>query len=83
MADLFVADSKANQVRVYRLGEGSAEPGEEAIFATGLNQPYGIAFYPPGADPQWVYVANSDSVVRFAYKNGDLKASGEPETDRR
>ena len=78
--DLFVADSEANQIRVYRLAEGSAKPAEEAIFAGDLNQPYGIAFYPPGDNPQWVYVANSDSVVRFPYENGDLKASGEPET---
>jgi glucose/arabinose dehydrogenase len=78
--DLFVADSRANQIRVYRLTQGSAKPAEEAIFANGLTQPYGIAFYPPGDSPQWVYVANSDSVVRFAYRDGDLKASGQPGT---
>jgi glucose/arabinose dehydrogenase len=78
--DLFVADSEANQVRIYRLAEGSAKPAQDGIFAGNLNQPYGIAFYPPGNDPQWVYVANSDSIVRFAYRNGDLKASGDPET---
>ncbi|MCA0029198.1 MULTISPECIES: sorbosone dehydrogenase family protein [Mesorhizobium] len=78
--DLFVADSEANQIRVYRLTEGSAKPAEKSIFAGDLNQPYGIAFYPPGSDPQWVYVANSDSIVRFAYRNGDLKASADPET---
>ena len=68
--DLFVADSEANQVRVYRLAEGSAKPAQDGIFAGNLNQPYGIAFYPPGNDPQWVYVANSDSIVRFAYRQG-------------
>ncbi|MDX8432348.1 sorbosone dehydrogenase family protein [Mesorhizobium abyssinicae] len=78
--DLFVADSKASQIRVYRLAEGSARPAQEAIFATGLTRPYGIAFYPPGDKPQWVYVANSNSVVRFAYRDGDLKAEGMPET---
>ncbi len=78
--DLFVADSDANQVRVYRLAKGRAKPTEEGIFAGNLNQPYGIAFYPPGDKPQWVYVANTDSVVRYAYRDGDLKASGEPET---
>ncbi|RWH49457.1 MAG: sorbosone dehydrogenase family protein [Mesorhizobium sp.] len=78
--DLFVADSRASQVRVYRLAEGSAKPAEKSVFAKGLTRPYGIAFYPPGDKPQWVYVANSNSVVRFAYRDGDLKASGEPET---
>lgn len=78
--DLFVADSEANQIRVYRLTKDSAKPAENGIFAGGLNQPYGIAFYPLGNDPQWVYVASSDSIVRFAYRNGDLKASGDPQT---
>ena len=78
--DLFVADSQANQIRVYRLAEGSAKLAKDGIFAGDLNQPYGIAFYPPGNDPQWVYVANSDGIVRFAYRDGDLKAAGDPET---
>ncbi|RRH95113.1 sorbosone dehydrogenase family protein [Mesorhizobium tamadayense] len=78
--DLFVADGEANRIRVYRLAAGSAKPAEKSIFAEDLSQPYGIAFYPPGDKPQWVYVANSDSVVRFPYRDGDLKASGEPET---
>jgi glucose/arabinose dehydrogenase len=77
--DLFVADSKANQIRVYRLAEGGADLAGEDIFATDLHRPYGIAFYPLGDNPEWVYVANDDSVVRFPYKSGDMKASGEPE----
>jgi glucose/arabinose dehydrogenase len=77
--DIFVADSKANQIRVYRLQEGAAKVEEDGIFAGGLHQPYGIAFYPPGPNPEWIYVGNSNSVVRFPYKNGDMKASGQPE----
>ncbi|WP_296743017.1 sorbosone dehydrogenase family protein [Mesorhizobium sp.] len=78
--DLFVADSMSNQVRVYRLAQGSAKPAEKSVFAKGLTRPYGIAFYPPGDKPQWVYVANSNSVVRFSYRDGDMEASGKPET---
>jgi glucose/arabinose dehydrogenase len=78
--DLFVADSKANTVHVIRLKDGSATPVENSVFASGLNRPYGIAFYPLGPNPEWVYIANADRVIRFAYKNGDLEASGEPET---
>jgi glucose/arabinose dehydrogenase len=44
-----------------------------------LKQPFGIAFYPLGPDPKWVYVANTDSVVRFPYKNGDVEATARPE----
>jgi glucose/arabinose dehydrogenase len=78
--DLFIAESGADQVRAYRLEQSSAKPVADAVFATRLNQPYGIAFYPPGDDPQWVYIANSDGVVRFPYKSGDLKASSKPQT---
>ena len=42
-------------------------------------QPFGIAFYPPGADPQWIYIADTDAVMRFPYRNGDLKARGAAE----
>ena len=44
------------------------------------HQPFGIAFFPSGDNPQWVYVANTDSVVRFPYNPGDLKAAQKPET---
>lgn len=77
--DLFVADSSANTINVIRVARDSAKPTEKSVFATDLNQPYGIAFYPPGPNPEWVYVANADSIVRFPYKAGDLKASGEAE----
>jgi glucose/arabinose dehydrogenase len=77
--DLFVADSMFNSVRVLRVPAGSAKPEKDEVFASGLKQPYGIAFYPLGPNPRWVYVANSDGVVRFPYKNGDLKAGGKPE----
>lgn len=76
--DLFVADSRADQVRVYRLGDDGKVAGK-SIFAKGLDQPYGIAFH-PAEKPRWVYVANSGSVVRFPYREGDMQASGEPQT---
>src|SRR5262249_34110107 len=45
----------------------------------GLSQPFGMAFYPPGSRPEWLYVANTDAVVRFHYASGDLHASRTPE----
>jgi glucose/arabinose dehydrogenase len=76
--DLFVAEKETNTVRVLRVPAGSAKPTRNSVFASGLYQPYGIAFYPLGPDPKWVYVANSDGVVRFPYKNGDLTATARP-----
>jgi glucose/arabinose dehydrogenase len=78
--DIFVAETRAGRVRILRASEGSSKPAINEIYASGLNRPFGIAFFPSGDSPQWVYVANTDSVVRFAYRNGDLKASGKPET---
>jgi len=74
--DIFLAESSSGKIRVFRGITDDGKPEQAEIFATGLNQPYGIAFYPPGENPQWVYVGNTDSVVRFPYKNRDLTASG-------
>ncbi len=77
--DFFVAESDAGDIKVFRGITGAGKPRESQVFVTGLKQPYGIAFYPPGPDPQWIYVGNTDSVIRFPYRNGDLKASGPSE----
>jgi glucose/arabinose dehydrogenase len=77
--DIFLAESDAGRIRVFRGITSDGKPDLSAVFASGLKQPYGLAFYPPGPDPQWLYVGNTNEVVRFAYRNGDLKASGAPE----
>ncbi len=78
--DIFVAETAAGRIRVLRATDGAWHPDQEQVFADGLDAPFGIAFYPAGPSPQWVYVATINSVVRFAYHPGDLKASGRPET---
>jgi glucose/arabinose dehydrogenase len=77
--DLFVSDSSAGKVEVFRgvTKDGKAE--QRAVFATGLTNNFGIAFYPLGKNPEWIYLANTGSVIRYRYHNGDLKATGEPE----
>jgi glucose/arabinose dehydrogenase len=74
--DIFIAETSQNRIRVLRAADGADAPDENQIFADGLDRPFGIAFYPLGDDPQWIYVANNNSVVRFPYHQGDLKASG-------
>jgi glucose/arabinose dehydrogenase len=78
--DLFIAESNPGQIRVLRgfSADGKVETNE--IFASGLTLPYGIAFYPVGPNPQYVYIGNTNSIVRFPYKNGDLKAGGPAQT---
>lgn len=77
--DIFVAESKANRVRVFRDSDNNGKPELNEIFGDGLNQPFGIAFYPPGAEPKFIYVANTDSVIRWSYRNGDTKTKGRSE----
>jgi len=74
--DLFVAESRAGRVTVIRAAPGAQKAEVTEVFADGLNRPFGIAFYPLGPDPQYVYIGNTNAVVRYPYKRGDLKASG-------
>jgi glucose/arabinose dehydrogenase len=74
--DIFLAESDPGRIRVFRGMTSDGKPEQMQVFASGLKKPYGIAFYPPGPDPQWIYVGNTNEVIRFPYHNGDLKASG-------
>ncbi len=78
--DIFLALSRTRgKIVIIRPGAGMSNP-EVETFAAGLREPYGIAFYPPGPDPKWVYVAEPGKVVRFGYRTGNLTASGAGET---
>jgi glucose/arabinose dehydrogenase len=77
--DVFVAETGAGRVKVLRAGADGATAASAATYAQGLTQPFGLAFYPAGAQPQWLYVAENNRVVRYAFKTGDLKARGVPE----
>ena len=77
--DFFLAETSAGDIKVFRGISADGKPEKVQVFATGLNTPFGIAFYPLGPDPKWVYVANMDSVVRFPYHNGDMTSSGPPQ----
>lgn len=76
--DLFVAESRAGKISVLPASAKGERPAPVA-FASGLNRPYGMAFYPPGPEPRYVYVAEANRVVRFAYAAGDHVASGPAE----
>jgi glucose/arabinose dehydrogenase len=77
--DIFLAETSAGDIKVFRGMTADHKPEQVQVFATGLNTPFGIAFYPLGKNPQWVYVANMDSVVRFPYRSGDMTSSGPPQ----
>jgi len=77
--DIFLAEMEAGRIRVFRWINSDGTAKEMHTFASGLKQPYGIAFYPPGPNPEWMYVGNTASVVKFAYHNGDVEAKGQPQ----
>jgi glucose/arabinose dehydrogenase len=77
--DIFLAESQTSKIKVFRGVGPDGQAKEVSEFAKGLNLPFGINFYPAGPNPKWVYVGNTDGVVRFPYKNGDMVASGPPE----
>ena len=79
--DIFLAATGKGEIKLLRSkkGDQAHEVERAEVFASGLSRPYGMAFYPSGANPQYLYVANVNSIVRIPYRNGDLKARGEPE----
>ena len=77
--DVFVAETAAGQIRVIRPDPKTGEAGPPSRFSAELEQPFGMAFGPPGDDPRWLYVATDSAVYRFPYRIGDLVARGQPE----
>ncbi len=55
--DVFLAESQPGIIKVLRGIDNQGRVREIEDFATGLDKPFGIAFYPLGPEPQWVYVA--------------------------
>ncbi len=75
--DIFLSESGTGRVLVFRAGAQGAA-GKPEVFAENLDRPYGIVFQPP-ADPQYVYVAAANQVVRYPYRSGDTRAAGPAE----
>jgi glucose/arabinose dehydrogenase len=75
--DVLVVESAAGRVRrlADRDGDGRAEISEE--WASGLKRPYGIVY-----DGGFVYVGNTDSVVRFRVDAGEKAGSREDVIER-
>ena len=75
--DVFLSESGSGRVLLFRESARNL-PKLPEVFAENLEKPYGIAFY-PAANPQFVYVAAANQVVRYPYRDGATKAAGAPE----
>jgi glucose/arabinose dehydrogenase len=78
--EIFVAESDAGRIRLLRSADGAPRAASETVFATGLDYPFGIAFWPPGPSPRFVYVAETNRVVRFPWHPGADRPDGPEET---
>jgi glucose/arabinose dehydrogenase/cytochrome c2 len=76
--DIFVAETGTGLIKVVRPSADGSKPETITTFADGLVKPFGMQFYPSGDAPQWLYVAENERVIRFAYRVGDLRASAAP-----
>lgn len=74
--DVFVAEPVRNAAKITVLRDADKDGVAEIreTFAAGLNRPFGLTFW-----RNYLYVGNNDSVVRFTYAPGQLKAAGAPE----
>jgi glucose/arabinose dehydrogenase len=76
--DVFVTEMNRGRIVVLRPSADGSTVASPEVFAQGLNLPYGMAFY-PNRNPQWLYVAENNRVVRYAYRSGAQHALGLPE----
>ncbi|SEI86638.1 Glucose/arabinose dehydrogenase, beta-propeller fold [Sphingobium sp. AP50] len=60
----------ANRITLLRDADGDGKAETKTAFLTGLNSPYGMALI-----GDTLYVANTDALMAFPYKEGDIKIS--------
>jgi glucose/arabinose dehydrogenase/cytochrome c2 len=77
--DVFVTETRGGRVSVLHPAADGRSSATTQVFAQGLDKPFGIAFYPNADTPKWLYVAETNRVIRFAFAPGDVKARGAPE----
>jgi glucose/arabinose dehydrogenase/cytochrome c2 len=75
--DILVTEMIGGRVTVLHPTPDGSRSGGTDVYLKGLKQPFGLAFYPSAQNPQWLYVAETNRVTRYAYQVGDVKPRGE------
>lgn len=75
---VFVAETDIGRVRALRPSADGTRAEAGTVFASGLDEPFGLAFH-PARDPRWLYVAETNRVIRHAYRAGQARADGAAE----
>ena len=68
------ASPSANRITLLRDTNGDGVADQKTAFLTGLNSPYGMVLV-----GDWLYVGNTDALVRFPYKTGDTAITAKAE----
>jgi glucose/arabinose dehydrogenase len=66
----------ANRIRLLRDADGDGAAEVNKVFLEGLNSPFGMALI-----GDHFYVANTDAIMRYPYKDGAITGGGEKVTD--
>jgi glucose/arabinose dehydrogenase/cytochrome c2 len=74
--DIFVTEMRGGKVSVMHPSQDGKRAASTEVYADGLKQPFGLAFYPSARSPQWLYVAETHRVIRYPFRAGDVKARG-------
>lgn len=77
--DVFLAETRSGRIKVLRPDADGRRAATIETYAQGLMLPFGMQFYPAGPKPEWLYVAETDRVVRYPYRAGQVHAGGLPE----
>jgi len=72
--DIFLADNGAGEIIVMRDPQNTGAAQERETFVSGVSRPFGIAFH-----EDYVYVGNTNELVRFRYDPKTSKRLGEKE----
>jgi glucose/arabinose dehydrogenase len=68
-------DASPNKIILLRDTDGDGVAESRTTFMTGLNSPFGMALM-----GGWLYIGNTDALVRVPYKDGETKITAKPET---
>jgi hypothetical protein len=74
--DVFFTEMRGGRVTVLHPSSDDSKVAGTDVYLQGLRQPFGLAFYPNAQNPQWLYVAETNRVTRYAYRVGDVKPRG-------
>lgn len=66
--------ASANRITLLRDADGDGVAEGRSAFLTGLNSPFGMTLL-----GDWLYVANTDALVRFPYRAGQMRITAQAE----